>query len=59
MAYFFGQKIFQDMKASQGSLKALDWANLFMADVKDGVGVYLSVFLLSRIRLDTSLQFQV
>jgi MFS family permease len=35
------------MKASQGSLKALDWANLFMADVKDGVGVYLSVFLLT------------
>jgi MFS family permease len=35
------------MKASKGSLKALDWANLFMADVKDGVGVYLSVFLLT------------
>jgi len=35
------------MKASAGSLKALDWANLFMADVKDGVGVYLSVFLLT------------
>jgi MFS family permease len=35
------------MKASSGSLKALDWANLFMADVKDGVGVYLSVFLLT------------
>ncbi|GEM_PF-4286027 len=34
------------MKASRGSLKALDWANLFMADVKDGVGVYLSVFLM-------------
>jgi MFS family permease len=35
------------MKASGRSLKALDWANLFMADVKDGVGVYLSVFLLT------------
>lgn len=35
------------MKASKGSLRALDWANLFMADVKDGVGVYLSVFLLT------------
>jgi MFS family permease len=35
------------MKASKGSLKALDWANLFMADLKDGVGVYLSVFLLT------------
>ena len=35
------------MKASPQSLKALDWVNLFMADVKDGVGVYLSVFLLT------------
>ncbi|HEX8313464.1 MAG TPA: MFS transporter [Flavisolibacter sp.] len=35
------------MKASAGSLKGLDWANLFMADVKDGVGVYLSVYLLT------------
>jgi MFS family permease len=35
------------MKASAGSLKALDWVNLFMADVKDGVGVYLSVYLLT------------
>jgi predicted MFS family arabinose efflux permease len=35
------------MEAKAGSLKALDWVNLFMADVKDGVGVYLSVFLLT------------
>jgi MFS family permease len=35
------------MKASSQSLRALDWVNLFMADVKDGVGVYLSVFLLT------------
>ncbi|MDB5246359.1 MAG: transporter, partial [Segetibacter sp.] len=35
------------MKSSSGSLKGLDWANLFMADVKDGVGVYLSVYLLT------------
>jgi MFS family permease len=35
------------MKAKRGSLSALDWSNLFMADVKDGVGVYLSVFLLT------------
>jgi MFS family permease len=35
------------MKASKGSLRALDLVNLFMADVKDGVGVYLSVFLLT------------
>jgi MFS family permease len=35
------------MEASKGSLRALDLVNLFMADVKDGVGVYLSVFLLT------------
>jgi MFS family permease len=35
------------MKASEHSLKGLDWVNLFMADVKDGVGVYLSVYLLT------------
>jgi predicted MFS family arabinose efflux permease len=35
------------MQPSKGTLKALDWTNLFMADVKDGVGVYLSVYLLT------------
>jgi predicted MFS family arabinose efflux permease len=35
------------METKASSLKGLDWANLFMADVKDGVGVYLSVFLLT------------
>ncbi len=35
------------MSASSRSLRGLDWVNLFMADVKDGVGVYLSVFLLT------------
>lgn len=35
------------METKARSLKGLDWANLFMADVKDGVGVYLSVFLLT------------
>ncbi|MBS7564241.1 MFS transporter [Mucilaginibacter sp. Bleaf8] len=35
------------MGASSRSLKGLDWSNLFMADVKDGVGVYLSVYLLT------------
>ena len=35
------------MPASVRSLKGLDWVNLLMADVKDGVGVYLSVFLLT------------
>ncbi|WP_162303577.1 MFS transporter [Hymenobacter sediminis] len=28
-------------------MKGLDWVNLLMADVKDGVGVYLSVYLLT------------
>jgi predicted MFS family arabinose efflux permease len=35
------------MKGSSVSIKGLDWANIFMADVKDGVGVYLSVYLLT------------
>src|SRR3982750_2942510 len=35
------------MSASTRSLRALDVVNIFMADVKDGVGVYLSVYLLS------------
>jgi MFS family permease len=35
------------MEASVRSLRGLDWVNLLMADVKDGVGVYLSVYLLT------------
>ncbi|MGI4835129.1 MAG: MFS transporter [Janthinobacterium lividum] len=35
------------MEANTRSLKGLDWVSLLMADVKDGVGVYLSVFLLT------------
>jgi predicted MFS family arabinose efflux permease len=35
------------MTASVRSLRALDVVNVFMADVKDGVGVYLSVYLLT------------
>jgi predicted MFS family arabinose efflux permease len=35
------------MTASRSSLRALDVVNVFMADVKDGVGVYLSVYLLT------------
>lgn len=35
------------MNASTRSLRGLDLVNVFMADVKDGVGVYLSVFLLA------------
>ncbi|HEX8548327.1 MAG TPA: MFS transporter [Cytophagaceae bacterium] len=30
-----------------GSLKALDWVNFLITDVKDGVGIYLSVYLLT------------
>lgn len=35
------------MEAKTRSLKGLDWISLLMADVKDGVGVYLSVYLLT------------
>jgi predicted MFS family arabinose efflux permease len=35
------------MEAPARSLKGLDWVSLLMADVRDGVGVYLSVFLLT------------
>ncbi|MFD1469575.1 MFS transporter [Hymenobacter caeli] len=35
------------METNARSLKGLDWISLLMADVKDGVGVYLSVFLLT------------
>ena len=35
------------MEAKTRSLKGLDWVSLLMADVKDGVGVYLSVYLLT------------
>ena len=42
------------MSASQRSLRALDVVNVFMADVKDGVGVYLSVYLLTVHRWDPS-----
>jgi MFS family permease len=35
------------MNPSRKTLRALDVANVFMADVKDGVGVYLSIYLLT------------
>jgi MFS family permease len=35
------------MEANTRSLKGLDWVSLLMSDVKDGVGVYLSVYLLT------------
>lgn len=35
------------MEAPARSLKGLDWVSLLMADVRDGVGVYLSVYLLT------------
>lgn len=31
----------------QSSLKALDWANFFLADVRDGLGPYLAIYLLT------------
>ncbi|MCP9495652.1 MAG: MFS transporter [Pyrinomonadaceae bacterium MAG19_C2-C3] len=36
-----------DERASAGSLRALDWLNVFLADVRDGVGPYLAIFLLA------------
>ena len=35
------------MEEPTRSLKGLDWVNLLTADVRDGVGVYLSVYLLT------------
>jgi MFS family permease len=35
------------METQTRSLRGLDWVSLLMADVKDGVGVYLSVYLLT------------
>ena len=35
------------MEAKTRSLLGLDWVSLLMTDVKDGVGVYLSVYLLT------------
>lgn len=32
---------------SKASLKALDWANFFLADVRDGLGPYLAIYLLT------------
>ncbi|MBD2754990.1 MFS transporter [Spirosoma validum] len=32
---------------SRTSLRALDWANFFLADVRDGLGPYLAIFLLT------------
>ncbi len=42
------------MGASARSLRGLDLVNVFMADVKDGVGVYLSVYLLAERKWDPS-----
>lgn len=33
------------LRPSQKSLRSLDYLNLFLADVRDGVGPYLSVYL--------------
>lgn len=32
------------------SLRALDWANFFLADVRDGLGPYLAIYLLTTLR---------
>lgn len=42
------------MSDSTSSLRGLDYVNIFMADVKDGVGVYLSVYLLTIQKWDPS-----
>src|SRR3712207_9160469 len=42
------------MEASKRSLRGLDMVNVFMADVKDGVGVYLAVYLLVEEKWDPS-----
>ena len=36
------------------SLRALDWANFFLSDVRDGIGPYLGVYLLAAHRWDAS-----
>lgn len=36
-----------DQQPSAKSVRALDFVNVFMADVKDGVGIYLAVYLLA------------
>jgi hypothetical protein len=33
------------------SLRALDWSNFFLSDVRDGVGPYLGIYLASSPRL--------
>jgi hypothetical protein len=33
---------------SKRSLLALDWANFFLSDVRDGIGPYLGIYLLAR-----------
>lgn len=35
------------------SLKALDWANFFLADVRDGLGPYLAIYLLTSLHWQT------
>jgi hypothetical protein len=32
---------------SPQSLRALDWLNVFLADVRDGIGPYLAMYLLA------------
>ena len=37
----------QDARLSLSSRRGLDWMNFFLADVRDGVGPYLAIFLLA------------
>jgi len=37
---------------TQRSLRALDWSNLFLSDVRDGIGPYLGIYLLAAYNWD-------
>jgi len=37
---------------TQRSLRALDWSNFFLSDVRDGIGPYLGVYLLAAYKWD-------
>lgn len=37
----------QQTTSDRRSLLSLDWLNLFLADVRDGVGPYLGIYLLA------------
>ncbi|MBW4472735.1 MAG: hypothetical protein KME45_20515 [Stenomitos rutilans HA7619-LM2] len=43
-----------DRRPSQRSLRSLDFLNLFLADVRDGVDPYLSVYLKAAVGWDAA-----